>query len=172
LLPAPVGQRTSTTHHLIRLLRIDSEPERDGHGLIEFRRRHFLQRRDGFVEIVSLVAIHLLGGRAITFAAILLHDFVQCQRAPMLSCVARPTPARDVDISALPLRVNGIFSHKGHNGSQRKIKKFPPSVPLCVLCESPSKLPVANAETDLLNQRHALHENYTRYGYHCFSRSY
>ena len=32
-------------------------------------------------------------------------------------------------------------------------------------------LPVANAETDLLNQPHALHKNYTDYGYHCFSRS-
>jgi hypothetical protein len=36
---------------------------------------------------------------------------------------------------------------------------------------SVENLPVAKAKPGLLNQRHALHENYTDYGYHCFSRS-
>jgi hypothetical protein len=38
--------------------------------------------------------------------------------------------------------------------------------------EHNENLSVANAETDLLNQRHALHENYTHYGYRSFSRSH
>src|SRR3954451_18496446 len=86
-----MGQRACAADHLVRLLWINSEPERNGDRLVELRRRHLLQRRDGFVEVVSLVAVYLLDSRAITFTAICLHDFVQCQRAPMLSCVARPT---------------------------------------------------------------------------------
>src|SRR5206468_12805038 len=80
LLSTPVGQRTGPADHLVRLLWIDPEPERNGDGLVELRRRQLLQSRNRFVQIVSLSAIHLLGGRSITFAAIFLHDLVQSQR--------------------------------------------------------------------------------------------
>ena len=42
---------------------------------------------------------------------------------------------------------------------------------LRVRCVNLPKLWIVKVETDLLNQRHALHENSTRYGYHCISRS-
>ena len=74
LLAAAVRERAGAAHHLVGLLRINPEPERHRHRLVELGRRQFLQRRNSVGETVGLVAIHLLGGRAITFAAIFLHD--------------------------------------------------------------------------------------------------
>ena len=93
-------KRTGAAHHLIRLLRINSEPERHRHGLVELRRRKFLQRRDRLRQIVGLVAIHLLGGGAITFAAIILHVSSQFQRLFFLKIRLLITPlfwGRDVE---------------------------------------------------------------------------
>ena len=112
-------QWTGSADHLVRLFRIDPEPERNRHGLVEFRRRKFLQGRNCLRKIVGLGAIHLLGGRAITFAAICLHDLVQCQRpaAAGLLLICCASAARDVETSArsprvkanLPARSTGIL---------------------------------------------------------------
>src|SRR4029077_15239379 len=48
---------------------------------VKLGRRKFLQRRDGVVDAVRFLAVHLLGGGAITFAAFLCHNFLQCERA-------------------------------------------------------------------------------------------
>src|SRR5207302_4533491 len=70
---AAVRKSARAAHHLIRLFWIDTETERNGHGLIELRRREFLQRRDSVVEIISFFAVHLLGGGAISFGPFMLH---------------------------------------------------------------------------------------------------
>ena len=77
-LAAAVRKGARATNHLIRLFGIDTEPERDRHRLVKFGRRKFLQRGDGVGEAVSFFSVHLLGGCAITFAAFLLHNSVQC----------------------------------------------------------------------------------------------
>src|SRR2546423_11884520 len=77
LFAAPVWKRTGAPDHLVRLFWVHAEPKRDGHGLVELRRRKLFQRRDGIVETVGFFAVHLLGGRAITFATFLFHIFLQ-----------------------------------------------------------------------------------------------
>src|SRR5205807_8484414 len=72
-LAASVGKGACATHHLIRLFWINTETERNGHGLIELRRREFLQRRDSVVKVIRFFAVHLLGGRAVSFGPFLLH---------------------------------------------------------------------------------------------------
>jgi hypothetical protein len=67
------------------LLWINTQPERDRHGLIEFCRGHFFQRRDGIRQIVSLRPVYLVDGGAIAFTAISLHGVFQFQRAVKLS---------------------------------------------------------------------------------------
>src|SRR4051812_23705869 len=62
-----------SANHLIGLLRINSEPERHGHRLVEFCRRKFLQRGNSIGKIVRLGSIDLFSRRAITFASIRLH---------------------------------------------------------------------------------------------------
>src|SRR5690242_12700978 len=71
---------TGATNHLVRLLWIDPEPEGDCHGLVEFRRRKFLQRRYCVIDAVGFFAVHLLGGCAISLTAFLGHNFLQCER--------------------------------------------------------------------------------------------
>jgi hypothetical protein len=56
--------------------------------------------------------------------------------------------------------------------SRPAFPNLPSFVIRCARCVSLFNLPVANSKPALLNQRYALHENYTRYGYHCFSRSH
>src|SRR5437870_1380605 len=68
-----MGQRTGPAHHLVGLLWINTQPKRNRHCLIEFRRGHFFKRRDGIGQIVSLRPVYLLDGGAISFAAISLH---------------------------------------------------------------------------------------------------
>src|SRR5204862_7729613 len=85
LLTAAMWQRTRPAHHLVRLFRIDAQPKRNRHRLVELRRRKFLQRRDGIVAGIRLRSINLLDGGAITFASISLHDCKQSKRA-LLSC--------------------------------------------------------------------------------------
>jgi hypothetical protein len=75
-----VWERAGAAYHLVGLFRIDTEAERDGHGLIELRWWKRLQRGDCVVNAIGFFAVHLLGGGAITFASFLLHNFVQCER--------------------------------------------------------------------------------------------
>src|SRR4029078_8692372 len=81
-LSAAVRKWTGSTHHLVRLLGIHSEPERHGHRLVELGRRKLLQRRDSFAKTICLGAVNLFKGRAITFAAILLHDVFSPNEPP------------------------------------------------------------------------------------------
>ena len=99
LFAAAVGERAGAADHLVGLLRIDAEAEGKRDRLVELRRRQFLQGRNGLGQIVGLVAVHLFGGRAITFAAVFLHDFEQCERASCSPAFARPSLARDGEVS-------------------------------------------------------------------------
>jgi hypothetical protein len=93
------------------LLWIDAKPESDRDGLIEFSRRHFFQGRDGISQIVGFGAVHLLDGGAITFAAVLLHVFVQFWRALRLSCLkfSYPLGQRDDESRGFFSIVKGNF---------------------------------------------------------------
>jgi len=62
-----VGQCAGAAHHLIGLFWIDTQTERDRDCLIELGRRKLLQSGDRVVEAVGFLAVHLLGGGAITF---------------------------------------------------------------------------------------------------------
>src|SRR6476619_807771 len=76
-------------------------------------------------------------------------------------------PLRLVSKRIFSHRATGFLKRSAHTNDS-KILLF---VILPVSCVNLWNLPVVNASTDLLNQRHALHKNYTRYGYRCISRS-
>src|SRR5207249_11956946 len=85
-------KRTSPAHHLVRLLRVNPKPERKSNRLIEFRRRKLFKRGDGISQTVSLCAVRLLRGCAITFASIPLHISVQFKR--LVTCSVPKAPAK------------------------------------------------------------------------------
>src|SRR4051812_20402054 len=97
----------------------------------------------------------------------------------LLSCVARPL--RRGTWKVAPLRLvskRNLFALPSPNTRTQKagqcttrIREILSFVILSVRCVNFPKLWIANDETDLLNQLHELHENYTRYGYRSFSRS-
>jgi hypothetical protein len=72
-----VRKRAGPAHHLVGLLRINTKPEGNRHGLIEFRCWKFLQCRNGVREQISFGAIYQLGGGAITFTSISSHGSLQ-----------------------------------------------------------------------------------------------
>src|SRR4029077_9179323 len=102
-------KRTGTANHLIGLLRINTKPERDCHGLIKLCRRKFFQRRDGLEETVSPCPIYLLRGCAITFASISLHVAIAVLPTRALArntsllpkIVSRPTRRRMANLAAI-----------------------------------------------------------------------
>ena len=73
-------KRARAPDHLIGLFGIHTEPKRNRNRLVELGRRKLLQGRDCVSQAVGLFAVHLLGGRAISFASLLLHNFLQYER--------------------------------------------------------------------------------------------
>jgi len=82
LLAAAMRERTGPAYHLVGLFRVNAESERNRHRLIELRRGHFFQRRNSIGKIVSLGAINLTDGGAITFTSISLHVWCSSNARP------------------------------------------------------------------------------------------
>src|SRR4030095_17138707 len=101
VLTASVRERTRPADHLIGLFRIHSEPKRNGYRLIELGRLKFFQRRHSVMHAVGLLPVHLLGGSAITFATILLHDSAQSKRAETLLLNFCPAETRATKLAAI-----------------------------------------------------------------------
>ena len=76
-----VRQHDGAAHHLVGVLGIDAEPQRQLDGLVELRELDFLHERDRLFDRVGPIGGDLrAGGRE--FLAVLLHDdLLWCKRA-------------------------------------------------------------------------------------------
>ncbi|GAB4914601.1 hypothetical protein MAHJHV29_22440 [Mycobacterium avium subsp. hominissuis] len=69
-LAGAVRQVDRAAHHLVRLARVDAEPDRHLDGRVLLGRRRLLGQLGRLQRGVEVVAVHLLGGRAICLAAL------------------------------------------------------------------------------------------------------
>src|SRR5258706_1977839 len=69
-----VGKGHGPAHGLVRLFRVDPEPDRDVDGFIEFCARHLFYELDRFRNRVDLLLIHFFGRSLVPFT--LFHAFI------------------------------------------------------------------------------------------------
>ena len=69
-------------HHLVRMLRVDTEPHRNLNRLVKFGEFHFLQQRDGVLQLIR-TRFHRLPRFRDVFPCF-LHDFSVSHRSSLL----------------------------------------------------------------------------------------
>ena len=80
-LAEPVRQHDRAAHHLVGVLRIDAEPQRQLDGLVELRELDFLHERDGLFDRVGPIAATCARAAVNFLPCFRMHDLPWCKRA-------------------------------------------------------------------------------------------